>query len=97
MKTYTLISQSRNTNAFGLREHLFLAPDGTGWRSLRSLSGPQHRPGDRIEFDPQAGPASRNRRHGEGWESSARLASVPPALARRVIDEAERTAQAGQS
>lgn len=99
MRTYTLIAQSKNTNAFGLREHLFLAPDGTGWRALRSLSGPSSRlhPGDSLEFDPHVGPASRNRRHGEGWEASQRLASCPPALAARVIREAQDLAQAGQS
>jgi hypothetical protein len=87
---FTIIAISKNTNSFGHREFLFLAPCGTGWRATRSLAGEQPRPGDTLEFDPQQGPASRR---GEVWECSRTLASVPPKFARKVIDEARSAAE----
>jgi hypothetical protein len=89
---FTIIAISKNTNSFGHREFLFLAPCGTGWRATRSLytPDPQPRPGDTLEFDARQGPASRR---GEVWECSRALASVPPKFARKVIDEARRAAE----
>lgn len=89
---FTIIAISKNCNAFGHREFLFLAPCGTGWRATRSLytPDPQPREGDTLEFDALRGPSSRR---GETWECSRTLAPVPPAFARKVIDEARRAAE----
>jgi len=89
---FTIIAISKNTNAFGHREFLFLAPCGTGWRATRSLygPGPQPKAGDTLEFDTLQGPSSRRF---ETWECSARLAPTLPKNARKVIDEARTAAQ----
>lgn len=95
MKTYTLITISKNTNRFGLREHLFLAPDGTGWRALRSAYTPdQFKRGDQLEFDGAQGPASRRF---ESWECCVPIAACPPAFAAKVIAEAVREAESQAS
>lgn len=91
MKTqFTIVAVSKNTNRFGHREFLFLAPCGTGWRALRSAYGEQPREGDTLGFDPLLGPASRR---GETWECSAPLAPVPAKFAARVIREARTAAE----
>lgn len=87
---FTIIAISKNTNAFGHREFLFLAPCGTGWRATRSLCGEQPRAGDTLEFDALQGPSSRRF---ETWECPAKLTPVPPKFARKVIDEARSAAQ----
>ena len=87
---FTIIAISKNCNAFGHREFLFLAPCGTGWRATRSLYGEQPKAGDTLEFDALQGPSSRRF---ETWECPAKLASVPPALAARVIREARQAAE----
>jgi hypothetical protein len=89
---FTIIAISKNTNAFGHREFLFLAPCGTGWRATRSLYSPDPQPkaGDTLEFDALQGPSSRRF---ETWECPRTLASVPPKFARKVIDEARTAAQ----
>lgn len=89
---FTIIAISKNTNSFGHREFLFLAPCGTGWRATRSLYTPDPQPkaGDTLEFDTYEGPASR--RDGT-WECSRTLAAVPAKFARKVIDEARTAAQ----
>ena len=87
---FTIIAISKNTNSFGHREFLFLAPCGTGWRATRSIHGEQPKAGDTLEFDPQLGPSSRRF---ETWECPARLAPVPAEFARKVIDEARTAAQ----
>ena len=87
---FTIIAISKNTNAFGHREFLFLAPCGTGWRATRSIHGTQPKAGDTLEFDPQLGPSSRRF---ETWECCHTLACVPPKFARKVIDEARSAAQ----
>lgn len=89
---FTIIAISKNTNSFGHREFLFLAPCGTGWRATRSLYSPDPQPkaGDTLAFCPLQGPSSRRF---ETWECPAKLASVPPKFARKVIDEARTAAQ----
>lgn len=88
--TFTVIAISKNCNAFGHREFIFLAPCGTGWRATRSIHGEQPHEGDTLGFDPLLGPASRRF---ETWECPAPLAPVPPAFAARVIREARSAAQ----
>jgi hypothetical protein len=87
---FTIVAISKNTNAFGHRGFIFLAPCGTGWRATRSAYGEQPHEGDTLGFDPLLGPASRR---GETWECSAPLASVPAKFAARVIREARTAAQ----
>lgn len=89
---FTIITISKNTNRFGHREFIFLAPDGTGWRATRSIHGEQPHEGDALGFDSILGPASRRGEFGT-WECSAKLASVPPNFARKVIDEARKAAE----
>ena len=87
---FTIVAISKNTNRFGHREFIFLAPCGTSWRATRSIHGEQPNEGDTLGFDPVLGPASRRF---ETWECSAKLASVPPNFARKVIDEARSAAE----
>lgn len=89
---FTIVAISKNTNRFGHREFIFLAPCGTSWRATHSIHGEQPHEGDTLGFDPVLGPASR-RGEFETWECTARLASVPPALAARVIREARTAAE----
>lgn len=75
----TIIAISSNTNAFGLRSHLLLSPDGRAWRALLSAYGStSHRIGDTLAFtvSPDGQHVSRT---GEAWERTAPLA---PLLAR---------------
>ena len=89
---FTIVAISKNTNRFGHREFLFLAPCGTSWRATHSIHGEQPHEGDTLGFDPVLGPASRRGEFGT-WECSAKLAPVPPNFARKVIDEARKAAE----
>lgn len=75
MKTYTVIQVSENTNSFGYRSLLCLAPDGEGIELLRQAYSPDPVPeqGDEVEV-PE-----------EGEYLSRELPSVSPKQAKELI------------
>jgi hypothetical protein len=89
----TIIAISSNTNAFGLRSHLLLSPDGRAWRALLSAYGsPSHRVGDTLAFavSPDGQRVSRT---GEAWECTGPIAPCSPATAAALIAGARRSAE----
>jgi hypothetical protein len=89
---FTIVAISKNTNRFGHREFIFLAPCGTSWRATHSIHGEQPHEGDTLGFDPVLGPASRRGEFGT-WECSALVAPVPTKFAARIIREARKAAE----
>lgn len=76
-KSYTVIAVSSNTNSFGYKSILALAPDGTGIAILKQAYG--------IETLPVRGDTVTE---ADGYGPARPLPSVIPALAAKIIREA---------
>lgn len=82
LQTFTVVAVSTNTNSFGLKSIMCLAPSGEGLQLLQSANGGSPVPvrGDQLELDPLSLPRGI-------YECPRKLDNVEPALAAGILAE----------